>query len=842
MLIDIKNRHDVAIKYLFAVHFLTSSFSFEYYKALYKKHIELMTWGIEDHKRTVEHFVQQYCALLIDIQKNWYNQDFPIPINNKGELLNWAHRYAACRATHTQPYITKNNSVRGIQRTTNSDKSLWDQDERITILQGIAMLYPTSDILIIRPALYASWDEIKMHIDNNYSIVWQTKIELNLTQFRELIYDIYAYDDLYAGSVGINQKIDLLTRYDTSCIIVLTQKVIHKEALREYCLPYISKKMDQEMRPYLSFHNGVWSWEREYLKKILLNRTNIQHLLIRNVWRKNNKKYYNELTQLSQHVNKDEYCIVWSGPMIAIWIDPESDDKDVDIITPSPHHTGIHALSDTIDHLDYTYSKREIQNHELIHNQDAHFWWRGFKFLNIHLLMQEKFLWTRKKDLLHAQQIKSFLDKQSHSTTSSLQTNLSHYISTVIYHSQVAIMRTKIIFFRWARLITKKLGIYDFLSFVWVKYFLRKHIANNRICIITPNFDPYPRCGGIVEQTKLLSKEFQKQWKEVEIYTYKHDTSRDNEEDSPYWKIKRYTSMIHLLVLLLRSSYKYDLIISNTVFRHSLVLSLLKTCKTIFCNTVICFHSWGDTDEIVRLKNKINNPFFKKIYFGLLAQNTYLKCLNKDNEHHLLEIYWNKSIRWSIVTFYNWINFEIEHEPQHILKKTNNNKRQLLYIWRIVPEKWIFDIIDVTKDMKGIHLHIAGTSDQQNLQRLHKEIDWYQHITYHGYVQWAEKESLRMLSDIFVLASESEWLPMSVLEAVKYNMPIISTKVGDLYEIFGDSITYTQKNNQQDLKGKIQYVADLVWSASAQHSQHYAHVKEICDISRIAQKYIDLAS
>ena len=49
-----------------------------------------------------------------------------------------------------------------------------------------------------------------------------------------------------------------------------------------------------------------------------------------------------------------------------------------------------------------------------------------------------------------------------------------------------------------------------------------------------------------------------------------------------------------------------------------------------------------------------------------------------------------------------------------------------------------------------------------------------------------EKEDLWARSDIFVLPSYSEGLPMSVLEAMSHGLPLIVTPVGALQEILED--------------------------------------------------------
>ena len=54
---------------------------------------------------------------------------------------------------------------------------------------------------------------------------------------------------------------------------------------------------------------------------------------------------------------------------------------------------------------------------------------------------------------------------------------------------------------------------------------------------------------------------------------------------------------------------------------------------------------------------------------------------------------------------------------------------------------------------------------------------------YIGWISGEEKTKLLNEVDVFVLPSYNEGLPISILEAMSYNLPIISTKVGGIPEV-----------------------------------------------------------
>lgn len=49
--------------------------------------------------------------------------------------------------------------------------------------------------------------------------------------------------------------------------------------------------------------------------------------------------------------------------------------------------------------------------------------------------------------------------------------------------------------------------------------------------------------------------------------------------------------------------------------------------------------------------------------------------------------------------------------------------------------------------------------------------------------EWREKERLLNMADAYILPSYNEGLPISILEAMSYSLPIISTNVGGIPEI-----------------------------------------------------------
>ena len=133
--------------------------------------------------------------------------------------------------------------------------------------------------------------------------------------------------------------------------------------------------------------------------------------------------------------------------------------------------------------------------------------------------------------------------------------------------------------------------------------------------------------------------------------------------------------------------------------------------------------------------------------------------------------------------------------PKPSVKKIskNDNKFHLLYLGLITEEKGIFDLVDVLYEhfdsfKDKLVLHIGGNGKTYKLFELIKDYSLGEVIRYEGFVSGANKETLLSVCDALILPSYAEGLPVSILEAMAYGKPILSTPVGGIPEIVKDNV------------------------------------------------------
>jgi len=110
-----------------------------------------------------------------------------------------------------------------------------------------------------------------------------------------------------------------------------------------------------------------------------------------------------------------------------------------------------------------------------------------------------------------------------------------------------------------------------------------------------------------------------------------------------------------------------------------------------------------------------------------------------------------------------------------------NNIIQLLVVSRLVSQKNIDSIIKAVKVMENenIILKIVGDgSEINNLKLLVKKYELEEKVNFIGKIVGLKLNEYFKDADIFIQASNYEGLPHSILEAINYEIPILSTEVG----------------------------------------------------------------
>lgn len=217
---------------------------------------------------------------------------------------------------------------------------------------------------------------------------------------------------------------------------------------------------------------------------------------------------------------------------------------------------------------------------------------------------------------------------------------------------------------------------------------------------------------------------------------------------------------------------------SRSFFRDGLFAKNLIRNKTPF---IVFFHGWDIAFEQQVDKKYIN--FFQ----GSFGHAQKIIVLSSDFKNKILEWGYQGEIIIETTNVDSSLldDFSIEKKLSNINKSNTIN---ILFLARLIKEKGVFETIEafeaLTNKFDNINLIVAG--DGEDYEVLKKRVLGNNKIILTGFIQGQNKIDILEKCHVYCLPSYSEGLPTSVLEAMAFGIPVITTNVGGLKEFFQD--------------------------------------------------------
>lgn len=304
-----------------------------------------------------------------------------------------------------------------------------------------------------------------------------------------------------------------------------------------------------------------------------------------------------------------------------------------------------------------------------------------------------------------------------------------------------------------------------------------------KILILSPNFN---KQGGISKYCTQISLFM----KNPNIVVY-----RGSEEHHFLLKFTPIRLMWHYLkFLIILLFYNIQIVHQNTslgqkgILRDSIYIILSKLLQK---KVLLFIHGW-DEQYAQRIDKSKFNTF--RIIYRLSDQIIVLSQSFKD-----------QLIRWNfnenIIVERNFVNqddlahFQIEDKIRSLKEK---KEISLLFLSRLEKEKGLYESIEIFQSLKDksypVKLNIAG--DGPEYEKIQMIQNSKPDIQFHHYVSGKDKIELFSHSDIFLLPSYSEGMPISMLEAMSFGMLIICRTTGGIKDFFeNDKMGYSQNEN-----------------------------------------------
>ena len=160
------------------------------------------------------------------------------------------------------------------------------------------------------------------------------------------------------------------------------------------------------------------------------------------------------------------------------------------------------------------------------------------------------------------------------------------------------------------------------------------------------------------------------------------------------------------------------------------------------------------------------------------------------------------------------------------------NNINFLFLGRIGQRKGSFELIRAfaqipSQQRSQASLTMAGDGDVEQARNLVKDLDLVDQITILDWVNSEERDVLLAKSDVFVLPSYAEGLPMAIIEAMSFGLPVITTPVGGIPELIshGNNGLLIEPGIIQELSSAMQSLIkneDMRNSLGVESKEHVA--------------------
>jgi glycosyltransferase involved in cell wall biosynthesis len=297
--------------------------------------------------------------------------------------------------------------------------------------------------------------------------------------------------------------------------------------------------------------------------------------------------------------------------------------------------------------------------------------------------------------------------------------------------------------------------------------------------------------GGISSVENLILKY------SPESFSIRHITTHD--EGSVFHRVQVFfKAILSLLSLFLQR--KIDLIHIHfsergSVFRKMLVISIAR-----FFKKPILMHAHGAEFH----------PFFAsvpqwvqkaiKASFSNIQRLITLSKLDRDLYVSSLQIPGER-----VVVLSNPVEL-----PVKIPERSDRESLKLVFLGRVGLRKGAFDLIEAfarlpVAQQEKASLVFAGDGDIEQGKQLVSKLGLEGKVFFLGWIDKTQRETLLADADLFILPSYNEGLPMAILEAMSWGLPVIATPVGGIPEV-----TIPGENGLLVTPGSVKQLSDAI--------------------------------
>ena len=264
--------------------------------------------------------------------------------------------------------------------------------------------------------------------------------------------------------------------------------------------------------------------------------------------------------------------------------------------------------------------------------------------------------------------------------------------------------------------------------------------------------------------------------------------------------IKALEAMVHTFKAVHAAKFKLK---ADVLHVHAVGPALAIPYAKLLKMKVVFTHHGPDYERIkwnrlaklmLRLGETVGVRFSDRIIVISQVINDLLRTKYGRNDAHLI---------------YNGISPPVFHdEPEYLCSLGVDSRKYILALGRFVPEKNFDRLIrafTAVEDKKDYRLVMAGDANFEDghsieLKKLARKKD----VVLTGFIRGAKLHTLLNNASAFVLPSLHEGLPISLLEAMNYGLPVIVSDIPANREVNLPKENYFRVDRENELEEKLQ--------------------------------------
>jgi len=258
---------------------------------------------------------------------------------------------------------------------------------------------------------------------------------------------------------------------------------------------------------------------------------------------------------------------------------------------------------------------------------------------------------------------------------------------------------------------------------------------------------------------------------------------------------------VHFVSTHVEGSLLSRLKIAAKAFFHVFTLAVTGRIALLHCHTAmngsfwrkilfsILSHSFG-IPVLLHLHSGRTKVFYdslpvlaKRLVSQQLSTATAVMVLSESWRLFVLEI----APKAHVVVLPNYVEL-----PEYHTKGDRGDRINVLFLGLVGENKGIYDLLPAfaaaVKNVPQLFLRVGGNGEVEKGRVFAHELGLDAHVEFLGWVSGDAKKELLREADIFVLPSYNEGLPVSVLEAMSWGIPVITTTVGGIPELIEDRV------------------------------------------------------